>query len=123
MSANGRKQTFKLPAKKNVHKLKFIIMELSIRKRYRIIWIILIASFVIFSILAVQVSQYFFIPFVILIISLGIYSQFLRCPKCNKPVLFNPLMVDKPNRFLKNSDCFGTPWIPKNCTKCGEPII
>lgn len=97
-------------------------MKLTIRKRYRNIWIGIIVSAIFFSILTVQVSQYFLIPWMASIGIVGVLLNFLRCPKCNKPVLLNPIVVDKPNKNLKNSDCFGTPWIPRNCTKCGEPL-
>jgi len=92
-------------------------MKPSIRKKYRLIWITILFSFVIFSILTVQLSQYFLIPWILLIVIIGFLLNTLKCPSCQKPVLYNS------SKLLGKYDVMiSTPWIPRNCTKCGEPI-
>lgn len=92
-------------------------MKPSIRKKYRLIWITIIVSSVIFSVLTVQLSQYFLIPWIFIIGIIGFLLNTLKCSCCQKPVLY------KPSKLLGKYDVIiSTPWIPKNCTKCGEPI-
>lgn len=46
----------------------------------------------------------------------GIYVIRLKCPTCNKPVLYNPV------NYLGISMYTYTPGIPKRCSKCGAML-
>lgn len=55
-------------------------------------------------------------PFTVFLVAYGIAAFLLRCPKCDKPIMWNPL-------FGKNSSVYG--WsldIPRRCTRCGTSL-
>ena len=72
--------------------------------------------FVIVLILGINVSKYFIVILFIFMLYAGIYMRTIKCPKCGKPVLYNPVNV------------FGieipiwTGTVPKNCSKCSEKL-
>lgn len=64
----------------------------------------------------VFLSELFIIPLVILMFILGYIGFNMRCPKCGKPVTYNPIKIFGVNIY------FWTPWIPKKCSKCGHEL-
>ena len=74
----------------------------------------IVISFLVFLILGMNVSNYFIIILFVIILYAGIYMRTIKCPKCGKPVLYNPVNV------------FGieipiwTGTVPKNCSNCSE---
>lgn len=66
--------------------------------------------------LAFQYSEWFLIPLFLTLVLLGLGSLSLRCPKCDKLALNNPITVFGVEMYIWTS------WIPKNCTRCGEPL-
>ncbi len=68
------------------------------------------------GILAIEVNNLFIIPMFVLIIALGSFEFTLKCPRCNKPVIENPVT------FFGKEVFRYTPWIPYLCSKCGHKI-
>lgn len=62
---------------------------MTIRKRFYIGYTILILSFIAIVTLAALVSQWFLIPLLIVIYYLFKFGNSIRCPKCNKLLMFN----------------------------------
>lgn len=69
-----------------------------------------------FSGLAIRYSEWFLIPLFLTLVLVGLVSFSLRCPKCKKSALNNPITVFGVEMYIWTS------WIPKNCTHCGEPL-
>ena len=67
--------------------------------------------------LAASVSEWFFVVILLFMAGIGYYSMNLRCPVCRKPLIYNPVNW----LFLIDIWCW-TPWIPRQCTKCGTNI-
>jgi hypothetical protein len=66
--------------------------------------------------LILKLSQWFLISLFTLFILVALYSLSLKCPKCGKPVLNNPIRVFGVELWLT------TPWVPKKCTRCGQDL-
>jgi len=72
-----------------------------------------LASWMVFGMmflyLALVYSNYFLIPLFLLFFSIGFWTLSLRCPRCNKQIILNPVIFG----------IYGyTPWLPYNCTQC-----
>ncbi len=65
---------------------------------------------------ALYVHQGFVLALVFLQLVVGLYVMLLRCPRCKKPVLQNSIGVLGREVFI------WTPWVPRCCTRCGEPL-
>jgi hypothetical protein len=89
---------------------------LKIRTKVRILLAIWIISEALLLLGAMYLTPYFLIPLFTVLGLLGYYSMSIRCPNCQKPVLFNP------KRFLKREIYIWTPKIPDSCTKCGTKL-
>ena len=64
----------------------------------------------------VEISELFLIPLFLLALVLGLWINTMKCPKCGKPVTYNPIKIFGVNIY------FWTPWIPKKCSKCGHEL-
>jgi hypothetical protein len=84
--------------------------------RNQIMWAVplwLVASLTV-AWLAIQVSAFFLIPLLLLLISFGAFITTRKCPHCGKPVLYNAIMPGAAPMWT------GEP--PRNCTRCGWPL-
>lgn len=88
----------------------------TIRTKYRLSMITWFISGAILSLGAIYISEYFLIPLIIVLFIVGLYTLSLKCPSCGKRVLHNPVKI------LGMEFYIWTSWIPKYCTKCGEPL-
>jgi hypothetical protein len=87
-----------------------------IRSKYRyaiLFWIIFGSALIICSL---YISQWFLALLFLLFIVIGLYVVNIKCPSCNKSVLYNPINV-----FGIEINIW-TSWIPKNCSKCGRQL-
>ncbi len=66
------------------------------------------------GILAFEVSIYFLVLLAVLLVVSVWYVRTVKCRSCGDPVIYNHLMSLSPRDW--------SPWIPDNCTKCGERI-
>ena len=90
---------------------------MSIRSNF---WKSVLANFFLFFLfmpLMLYVSGLFIIAYLPLFILVSRYGGGQTCQHCGKYVFLNPI--------YKNADIWiwTIPWIPKNCTKCGNPIV
>ena len=86
------------------------------RKKLVILLIIWFVGGFILGIATVEISELFLIPLLLLALVLGLWINTMKCPKCGKPVTYNPIKIFGVNIY------FWTPWIPKKCSKCGHEL-
>lgn len=81
------------------------------------IFVLIYAAGLLLIWLGVEVSQWFLVPLLLLVIISGVVLvQQFRCPNCNKPVLINPI------RVLGTEIWIYTVLPPKKCSKCGTEL-
>jgi hypothetical protein len=59
--------------------------------------------------LAVEVSQWFLVPAVLLLVGGGFLTLRFRCPQCGKPILMNPIRVL--GMWIKSGDIILISWL------------
>jgi hypothetical protein len=87
---------------------------MTIRTKFRVavaLWVIGCAA--VLGLAQPRVAQAILIPGVFVV---GLYTLALRCPRCKKPVLHNPVSVFGYRVWIWTSR------IPPQCTQCGEPM-
>lgn len=87
-----------------------------VRRRYR--WQIAIAlgGGIASLLLAFAGMYWLLIPILTASSVAGLGTFLLRCPKCHKAALNNPMTL------LGVEIYTFTPWMPEECTRCGEPL-
>ena len=63
-----------------------------------------------------EISTYFVVPLLLLMLAVAWYTLSLRCPHCNARVLITP--VD----FFGFNIPFVTSWVPRSCPVCRKDI-
>lgn len=66
--------------------------------------------------LSVSISQWFLLGLFSFFIGVGAFVFSQKCPNCAKPVLNNPLRIFGMEIWL------ATPWMPKQCSRCGHDL-
>lgn len=66
----------------------------------------------VFGLGSMYLTEYLFILFILLFLIVGCYTFTLKCPKCGKCVLHNPIKLFGIEFYIWTS------WVPKKCTKC-----
>jgi len=86
------------------------LTNLKLRTKFRVAICIWFIGGSILLLMAMYITEGFLIPLIGLQFLIGGYTMFLRCPKCRKPVLHNPVEI----RGIKFN--LWTSWIPKQCS-------
>jgi hypothetical protein len=86
---------------------------MKLRSKLRLAYLIWLIGGFLHILLVLYVSKWFMTTFLILFLSIALYTMFLKCPSCKKPVLNNPIRVFGTEFWLT------THWMPKKCSKCG----
>ena len=87
-----------------------------VRTKYRIaifLWFINAPALLLATL---YLNQYFLIPLFAVFAIVGLYTLLLKCPRCGKKVLYNPINIFGTELWVWTS------WIPKSCTQCGEKM-
>lgn len=90
--------------------------NISIQHKIFIAIAIWITGGLLFAFLALTVSKWFLVLTSLLFLSIGVYTITLKCPKCHKPVIYNPVYF-----FGLEIWVYGIK-VPEKCSKCGQPL-
>jgi hypothetical protein len=83
-------------------------MNLSIRGRFYAAIVVWFGFAFPLGILGVNVSNFFLLAVVLLMIVAGIYTMHLKCPACGQPI--------------GKVGVLWTAWVPKDCRVCGHSL-
>ncbi len=84
----------------------------SVRTKYRMALATWVTGGLVLGLLAVEVSNLFIAPLLVLMAVLGVYTLNLRCPNCGHPVL-----LGLPGQFWGVRS-----WVPRRCASCGVEL-
>jgi hypothetical protein len=89
---------------------------MTIRMKFHIAMLTWLVGGLSLALATLLLSRYFLISLAVLMLTVGGFCLALKCPKCRKPVLNNPI------RILGIELYVVTPWIPRKCTRCGAEL-
>jgi len=90
---------------------------MKIKTKLLLAYIVWLFSGLLLLYLSIFIDSIFIIILIILFASEAVFVMLLKCPKCKKPVLNNPVNIFGTEVWLT------TPWMPKYCSKCGNDLV
>jgi hypothetical protein len=90
---------------------------IGVRSKYRFALLLFHVNALVFAFLSLYVSAIFLLGVFVTLFIFGWYVMRLRCPTCNKPVLYNVVTI-----FPGIKTHGYTLTIPRHCTRCGAPL-